>query len=94
MKEIKRRDKSTNSIDAMENKKCLLIRLRPPPFSVAVRHSCNEVAWEAIKFLPRTGAPDLVLTTGTSYVTDVRCVTAPVAERTPMRGRAATLPDP
>ncbi|MBP2449306.1 hypothetical protein [Rhizobium leguminosarum] len=94
MKEIARRDKSTNSIEAIENKKCLLNQLPAAAFSVSIQRLRENAAMEAMKFLPEITPAGLDLNSSTSYVTDIRCVAAAVPERTPKAGQAAALPDP
>jgi hypothetical protein len=49
---------------------------------------------EAMKFLPEITASGLELISATSYVPNIRCVAAAIAERTPNAGQATALPDP
>ncbi|NEJ71914.1 hypothetical protein GR197_15405 [Rhizobium phaseoli] len=94
MKEIARRDKSTNSIEAIKNKKCLLISFRPPRLVFRMRRLRENAAMKALKFRQEITPAGLDLNSSTSYVTDIRCVAAAVPQRTPKAGQAAALPDP
>ncbi|MGO8076048.1 hypothetical protein AB9F41_26430 [Rhizobium leguminosarum] len=94
MKEIERRDKSTNSIDVIENEKCLLISLQWSRLGFRSGVCAKMRVGEAMKFLPEITTAGLDLISPTSYVTKIRCVAAAIAERTPNAGQAAALPDP
>jgi hypothetical protein len=94
VKEIERRDKSTNSIDAIENEKCLLISLRRSRLGLRSGVRAKTRVGEAMKFLPEITTAGLDLISPTSYLTDIRCVAAAAPDRTPNAGQAAALPDP
>ncbi|WP_204339388.1 hypothetical protein [Rhizobium ruizarguesonis] len=94
MKEIERRDKSINSIDIIENEKCLLISLRRSRLGFRSGVCAKTRLGEAMKFLPEFSVAGLDLISPASYVTDIRCVAAAAPDRTPNAGQAAALPDP